>query len=575
MRKRAQRFERLAASVFKHSQEGIVVTDMYNHIIDANPASLRLSGYSREEVLGKDPRMFSSGNHPRSFYTTMWKAINEFGHWQGEIQNRKKSGEFYTEQLSIDVVSDRDGNLQHYVAAFSDISYLKEHAMALKEIAYNDALTGLPNRLLLQDRMQQALSHAKRQGKQIAVCYLDLDGFKPVNDNHGHQAGDQILIEVARRLQQNLRTGDTVARLGGDEFVLLMLDIRSTSELEQLLARVLKTIAEPYALQDTTLTLFASIGIATHPPDSEEADTLLRHADQAMYAAKQSGKNRYAFFDPSEEQKAVTINSIQREIQIALAREQLRLYYQPKVNMASGAMAGVEALIRWQHPEKGLLTPDAFLPAIEHSELIFDLGHWVLRQALTQMRAWKMEGIELEVSVNIAALQLQRVDFVPSLKALLAEFPDVPASRLQLEILETAALQDINAVSKIIAQCAELGVQFALDDFGTGYSSLTYLRRLPTQVLKIDQSFIRDLLSDPEDLAITKGILGLTQAFQRTVVAEGVETIEHGTLLLKLGCELAQGYGIARPMPAGDLPAWMDSYQIPSEWKKANLDYSI
>ncbi len=574
-RKEAEDNQRLAASVFKHSQEGVVITDVNNHIIDANPASLKLSGYTREEVLGKDPHIFSSGNHPPSFYASLWQTLNEHGHWQGEIQNRRKTGEFYTERLSIDAVSDKDGNRQHYVGVFSDISYLKEHAVALREIAYNDTLTGLPNRLLLQDRMQQALSRSDRQKEQIAVCYLDLDSFKPVNDNYGHQAGDQLLIELAKRLQRNLRTGDTVARLGGDEFVMLVLDIHTASELEQLLARVLKTIAEPYDLQGTMVTLSASIGIATHPPDSGEADTLLRHADQSMYTAKQAGKNRYCFFNPREEQRAMADSLIRREIEIALAHGQLQLYYQPKINMASGAMAGVEALVRWQHPERGLLTPDAFLPVIERSELIIDLGHWVLNQALSQMRAWRAEGIEVEVSVNIAALQLQRTGFVSSLKALLAEFPDVPASYLQLEILETAALLDIEAVSKIITQCAEFGVTFALDDFGTGYSSLAYLRHLPSEVLKIDQSFIRNLLDDPEDLAITKGILGLARAFNRTVVAEGVESVAHGTLLLELGCKLAQGYSIARPMLASELPSWLENYKIPSEWKKAGLDYMI
>ncbi len=574
-RKEAEDNQRLAASVFTHSQESVIITDTNNRIVDVNPACLQLTGYTREETLGQDPRIFSSGKHPPGFYSAMWKTLAKRGHWQGEIQNRKKSGGLYTERLSIDAVHDKNGKLQHYVGAFSDISYLKEHAVALEQIAYNDTLTGLPNRLLLRDRMEQALAQAERHKKLLAVCYLDLDGFKSVNDTYGHQVGDHVLLEVAVRLQQSLRSSDTVARLGGDEFILLMPDFQQATELEHLLGRVLKNIAKPYSLGGEETSLSASIGIAVYPHDDGEADTLLRHADQAMYAAKQGGKNRYCFFDSSEEQRAMATTSVQREIEMALAHGQLQLYYQPKINMASGAMAGVEALVRWQHPKKGLLLPDAFLPAIEHSELIIDLGNWVLRQALSRMRAWQAEGRELEVSVNIAAPHLQQADFVPSLKALLAEFPDIPASRLQLEILETAALQDISHVNKIISECAEFGVQFALDDFGTGYSSLTYLKHLPAQALKIDRSFICDLLDNAEDLAITKGILGLAHAFHRTVIAEGVESVAHGTLLLELGCKLAQGYGIAHPMPAQELLAWLDSYQVPHEWKRVTPDYMI
>ncbi len=574
-RKQAEESQRLAASVFVHSQDGIIVTDARNRIIDANPASFKLTGYSREEMRGENPRLFSSGNQPPKFYTSMWKTLAEQGHWQGEIQNRKKSGELYTERLSVDAVHDQSGKLQHYVGVFSDITYLKEHAFELERIAFNDSLTGLPNRRLLQDRMAQALIQAKRHNTLVAICYLDLDSFKPINDIHGHQTGDQILIEVARRLQHKLRNSDTVARLGGDEFILLIPDFQEIAELEQLLDRILECIAKPYPLNGTKMTLSATIGIAIYPKDHTEADTLLRHADQAMYTAKRAGKNRYHFFDSSEEQRSMANSSIQREIETALDEQQLRLYYQPKVNMRSGLVVGVEALVRWQHPKKGLLAPDSFLPTIEHSELIIDLGRWVLRQALAQIRTWKAEGIELDVSVNIAALQLQQTNFISSLKSLLDEFPDISSSRLELEILETAALHDIDHVSKTITECAALGVQFSLDDFGTGYSSLTYLKRLPAQVLKIDRSFIRNLLDDAEDLAITKGILGLAKAFNRTPVAEGVETVEHGTLLLELGCELTQGYGIARPMPAHDLAAWLESYQIPSEWKKTVPDYMI
>ncbi|NOR51011.1 MAG: PAS domain S-box protein, partial [Gammaproteobacteria bacterium] len=571
---------RLSASVFEHSQEGIIITDANNHIVDVNPATLLITGYSREEVLGENPNMFSSGEQDPEFYTEMWQELSVTGHWQGELKDRKKTGEFFSERLSIDAVRDDAGEVQHYVAVFYDITYLKEHEAALEQIAYNDALTGLPNRLLLRDRMEQALSQAKRQEKLMAVCYLDLDGFKPINDAYGHKAGDQVLIEVAQRLKTAVRADDTVARLGGDEFVLLMLNLDSIGEAEQVLERVLHTIVQPYELPEVISTVSASIGISLYPLDEGEADTLLRHADQAMYVAKQRGKNRYSFFDPSEEKRATNAHAIQHEIEIALSKEQFLLFYQPKVNMRSGEVVGVEALIRWQHPQKGLLLPGEFLPAIEHTSLIIEVGNWVLHQALLQMRIWQSEGVELKVSVNVSALQLQHRDFVSEIEGLLIEFDDVPASNLELEILETAALHDIAHTSQVMAQCIELGVQFSLDDFGTGYSSMSYLKNLPAKVLKIDQSFVCDLIDNPDDLAIIEGILGLARAFQRIPIAEGVESVQHGTLLLNLGCELAQGHGISPPMPAQELLSWIDDFKVSPEWGNAeilqsNADYSV
>ncbi|MEN8168814.1 MAG: PAS domain S-box protein [Pseudomonadota bacterium] len=567
--KTAQEQLRLAASVFAHSQEGIVITDASNRIVNVNPACLKLTGYSRKEVIGKNPNIFGSGAQPPEFYAEMWQILQTTGNWHGEIWNRRKSGEVYSERLSIDAVRDEAGKVQHYVAVFYDITYLKEHAAELERIAYNDALTGLPNRLLLRDRMQQALTQAKRNKKLVAICYLDLDGFKPINDTHGHKAGDQVLIEVAERLQSSMRTGDTVARLGGDEFVLLMPDLSSIDELEQALERILQAIAQPYKLSYMTVTISASIGIALYPLNEGEPDILLRHADQAMYVAKRQGKNRYSFFDASEEQKATATHAMQQEIEVALAKKQLRLFYQPKVNMRTGEVVGVEALIRWQHPHRGLLEPAVFLPSIEQTPLIVEIGNWVLHQALTQIQAWQAEGLEMKVSVNVDAQQLKNHHFVAALKSLLNEFNDVPAEQLELEILESTALHDIGHISRIMDECKKLGIQFALDDFGTGYSSLTYLKRLPAAVLKIDQSFVRDLLDDPDDLAITEGILGLAHAFNRTPVAEGVESVQHGTLLLNLGCDIAQGYGIARSMPAEQLPVWINNFQIPLEWKQA------
>ncbi len=572
----AEEAQRLAASVFEHSQEGIIITDEENNIIDANPACFRLTGYSPDELKGNNPSLLSSGTHPPDFYDDMWNLLNTKGHWQGEVINRKKMGEIFTERLSIDVVKNDSGKFQHYVAVFSDISYLKEQELELERVAYSDALTSLPNRLLLHDRMQQAINQASRHKKMVAVCYLDLDGFKPINDEYGHNAGDEVLVEVACRLQRSLRDEDSVARLGGDEFVLLLLNLHSVFELEQLIDRILHTVSEPYTLtSEKVVSVSASIGIALYPLDESEPDTLLRHADQAMYTAKKRGKNQFSFFDPGEEFRAIATQKVHAEIEQAFINEEFVLLYQPKVNMRTGDIVGVEALVRWNHPVKGLLSPIEFLPVIEHSALIVELGKRVLQQTMVQMRLWMAAGIDINVSVNIAALQLQQPDFVESLKQLLAEFSDIAPSRLELEILETAALHDINHVSKIMNLCAELGVQFALDDFGTGYSSLTYLKQLPAQVLKIDQSFIRNLLEDPDDIAITEGVLGLTRAFRRTAIAEGVETVQHGSMLLSMGCELAQGYGIARPMSAEDLPEWMIKFKQNEEWKRIRQSNAI
>ncbi len=568
-RNEAAEAQRLASSVFTHSQEGIVITDVDNCIIDVNPACFRLTGYSRHELLGQNPKILSSGSHSAEFYQQMWEILNEQGHWQGEVLNRKKSGEVYTERLSINVVNDEKGQIQHYVGVFSDISHLKEQEQKLQRVAYSDALTGLPNRLLLHDRMSQAINQAERHKKMVAVCYLDLDGFKEINDQHGHNAGDEVLVEVASRLKKVLRQEDSVARLGGDEFVLLMVNLNSAYELEELADRVLTTIANPYFLTTgQPISISASIGIAMYPQDDNEPDTLLRHADQAMYAAKKRGKNQHSFFDPSEELNAIAVQGLQEEIKQSIKNEEFKLFYQPKVNMRTGEIIGAEALIRWMHPTKGMLNPVEFLPHIEHSNLIIEVGNWVLRKALRQIKEWLDSGLKMSVSVNVSALQLQQDNFVSSLKSMLDEFPEISATQLELEILETAALHEINHVSEIISQCGEMGIEFALDDFGTGYSSLTYLKRLPAKMLKIDQSFIQDILDDPDDIAITEGILSLTRAFNRIPIAEGVETVRHGSFLLSMGCELAQGYGIALPMPADELPAWVQNFELPEEWKQ-------
>jgi diguanylate cyclase (GGDEF)-like protein len=390
----------------------------------------------------------------------------------------------------------------------------------------------------------------------MAICYLDLDGFKPINDTMGHDAGDHVLIEVARRIENTIRGGDTVARLGGDEFVVLLLGLERGEECVTTLERLLAAISQLITIKNKSCTVSASIGVSIYPLDDEDPDTLLRHADQAMYVAKQSGKNRFHIYDPALDRRARDQHDFLKSIRHGLEDNQFELYYQPKVNLRTKELTGAEALIRWRHPERGLLSPAEFLRHIENTDLDIEIGEWVAATALAQMDRWRSTGLDIEISINISGYHLESPLFTERLQQQLAHYPDIPFNKLQIEILETVALNDIAIVRGIIESCRELGVGFALDDFGTGYSSLSYLSSLPVDVLKIDQSFVRDMLEDKGDMAIVQGIIALARAFDRQTVAEGIETEEHYQMLLDMGCELGQGYGIARPMSADELTNW-------------------
>lgn len=567
-RKQSEAKIKLAASVFTSAREGILITDADGVIVEVNDTFSFITGYSREEVLGKNPRIFQSGRQPLEFYKVMWQALQENYHWTGEIWNRRKNGEVYAEILTISAVQDAAGKTQHYVALFTDITPMKEHEQQLEHIAHYDALTNLPNRVLLADRLQQAILQTERRKNVLAVIYLDLDGFKAINDTYGHETGDELLIIVSQRMKGALRDGDTLARIGGDEFVAVLVDLEQIGDCEPVLSRLLETASTPAVIDDIELHVSASIGVTFYPQDNVDADQLMRHADQAMYVAKQTGKNRYHLFDVDHNSSIKTERELHERICSAHQQNEFVLYYQPKVNMRTGDVIGAEALIRWQHPKDGLLPPSAFLPIIENREIGIQIGEWVIDSALTQMERWHANGLNIAVSVNIAAHQLQQHDFVTKLSALLSKHPEINPAHLELEILETSALENLREVSHIIQTCREIGVQFALDDFGTGYSSLTYLRHLPVTILKIDQTFVRDMLDDPDDLTIVKSVIGLATAFQRQVIAEGVETIAHGAMLLSIGCELAQGYGIARPMPAAEIIDWVVQWKENAEdWK--------
>jgi diguanylate cyclase (GGDEF)-like protein/PAS domain S-box-containing protein len=555
-RKRAEENLRITASVFDISQEAIFITDAENRIIDVNSAFSRITGYRSEEVIGRDPGMLGSGDQTREFYEAMWRELKTNKSWRGEIWNRRKSGEIYPEILSISVLCDAGGNVLRHVAVFSDISNLKEHEAELNRIAHFDALTGIPNRILLADRMKQAIAQTSREQNMMALCYLDLDGFKPINDTLGHQAGDEVLVEIARRIGDTIRGGDTSARLGGDEFVVLLLGLSKGEECVATLERLLESIAQPILVRDKPVTVSASIGVSIYPMDDEDPDTLLRHADQAMYIAKQSGKNRFHIYDVSLDRRARDQNEFLKSIRYALEHDQFELHYQPKINLRTRELVGVEGLIRWRHPDRGLLSPAEFMRYIENTGLDIEIGQWVTATALGQIDQWRKQGVDIEVSINISGYHLESPGFVEKLKDQLGCYPGMPSGKLQIEVLETVALNDINIVREIIDACHELGVGFALDDFGTGYSSLSYLSGFPVDVLKIDQSFVRDMLEDKGDRAIVQGIIALAQAFERQTVAEGIETDAQYQMLLDMGCELGQGFGIARPMPASEIAKW-------------------
>ena len=558
---------RLAASVFTNAREGIAITDPNGSILEVNEMFTRITGYSREEALGQNPRLLKSGVQSDEFYANMWRSLIDEGHWSGEIWNRNKGGEIIAENLTINSVRDGSGKLLQYVSLFSDITQLKQHAQQLEHMTHYDVLTSLPNRVLLVDRLHQAMAQAKRRRQILAVAYLDLDGFKEINDEHGRDAGNRLLTSLAFDMKCALREGDTLARLGGDEFVAVLIDLDDAAASVSALDQLREAAAEPVQVGNLSLRVSASIGV-TFYPQSEEADpdTLLRQADQAMYQAKLAGGNRYHIFDPEHDLTVRGRHENLEHIRQALASREFVLHYQPKVNMRTGKVVGVEALIRWQHPERGLLPPGMFLPVIEDHSLAIEVGEWVIDTALAQMERWSAAGLEIPVSVNVCALQLQQGDFVDRLSGQLAAHPGVKPFSLEIEVLETSALQDVAQTSQVLNACHGIGVSFALDDFGTGYSSLTYLKRLPASTLKIDQSFVSDMLEDPENLNILEGVLGLASAFHRQVIAEGVETVEHGLMLLQLGCELAQGYGIARPMPEREISVWISSWRPDPRW---------
>jgi len=458
------------------------------------------------------------------------------------------------------------------VQQIADIAYdyiqRKQAEERIEYLAYYDVLTGLPNRTLLLDRINQAIAHSKRIKRSFALCFLDVDGFKPINDRYGHEIGDQLLMEISLRLKDAIREGDSLSRLGGDEFIMVLTQLDNPDDYEIIIKRILSALAEPFVMDAIQVQVTASIGITFYPQDDHDADTLLRHADQAMYKAKASGKNQYYIHDYAFEQQQKDGQEIVSLIKPGIKAGQFELFYQPKVNIRNGEVIGLEALIRWHHPQRGLLAPGLFLSYLENTNEAILLGNWVIQQAIQHLETHLSEGLNISISVNISAQHLQHSHFVGFLKEQLEHASSNIANYLEFEILETASIEDTTVVAALMGQCAELGIKFSLDDFGTGYSSLTYFHRLPIDILKIDQHFVRDILDDPDDWKIVQGVINLAEQYHRPVIAEGVESIEIAAMLMSLGNTFMQGYAISRPIPQREIRSWLMQWQNKGLWKE-------
>jgi two-component system, chemotaxis family, CheB/CheR fusion protein len=551
-RKHAEDQLRLAARVFDRAGEGILVTDAKQTILTVNEAFTQVTGYSAEEVIGKTPTLLASGKHDKEFYLEMWSRLQNQGWWQGEVWNRRKNGEVYPEWLTINSVKDTEGKLINFVGIFSDITIVKESQRRVEFLATHDELTSLPNRALFLDRVRQAVARTARSEATFAVMFIDLDNFKVVNDSLGHAAGDDLLMEIARRMRECVRGSDTVARFGGDEFAML-LEAASVEDAEMTARRIADALQRPHLIGRQTVYPSASIGICMYPLDGKDAETLLKNADSAMYQAKDGGKNTHHFFTDALKHAADERLRIETGLRDAVDKNQLFLLYQPQIDIATGRLVGVEALVRWQHPEDGLIPPMKFIPLAEKNGMIDLIGEWVAATACRQMATWIAQGRAVpRVSINVSAEQLRRTNMPALFRRLLSHYR-IDATRVVLELTESALVENAERVQQMLRELKTLGVLLSIDDFGTGYSSLAYLRRFPLDELKIDKSFVADIGQNLDDRAIAQTILAMAETLGFSVVAEGIETEEQLAVLRDIGCHIGQGYLFATPLPPEEL----------------------
>ncbi|MBK1694183.1 two-component system response regulator [Chromatium weissei] len=557
---------RQAATVFESTREGVIITDLDAHILTVNRAYTDITGYTEAEVRGKNPRLLQSGRQEPAFYQEMWMSLRESGHWQGEIYNRRKNGEIYPQLLSISVVYDSQGEPSHYVGVMTDISQLKQSEAQLEHLVHYDPLTHLPNRRLVQSRLQHAIERAERQGQRIAVLFLDLDRFKNVNDSLGHPAGDELLILLAQRLNERLREDDTIGRLGGDEFLILLENITQPEDAAGVAQTLLKLLEKPFTLTTSRAHLSdelidagircthevyvgASIGISLFPNDGRSVTELVKHADVALYQSKEQGRNTYRFYTPTLTAAANERLALEARLHRALANEEFILHYQPQFDTKNNTLIGCEALVRWQSPEEGMISPLRFIPIAEETGQIVALGEWVLRTACIQGKRWLDAGFPpLTIAVNLSGRQLQQRDLVKQIAVILKE-TELPPHWLKLELTESMIMGGGEQAVDLLHALKALGTRLSIDDFGTGYSSLAYLKRFPIDELKIDQSFVRDIPGDQNDMEIAATIIAMARNLRLKVIAEGVETQEQLNFLTRQDCYACQGYLFGRPMP--------------------------
>ncbi|MBV7542347.1 bifunctional diguanylate cyclase/phosphodiesterase [Acidovorax sp. sic0104] len=543
--------QRLAATVVDNTIEGVVVTDANSRILSVNAAVTRLLGYTEEELLGKTPRVFKSGRHDRAFYDAMWSALRQTGHWQGEIWNRRKSGEVFPEHMSLSAVRDPAGEVTHYVCMFTDISEEKAHLRQLEFLAHNDALTGLSNRAWFGQQVEQVVQEARASGEHIAVLLLNLDRFKDVNDSYGHTTGDEVLKHIARQVQSALRPGDVLGRLAGDELAVVARHLRHSDGAAAVARHLIAAVAEPWRSPDGfEVVAGVSVGICMFPEHAATTELLLQGAHAAVYGAKARGRGAWCFFHEAMTQAARERLELESRLRLALAQGHLQMYYQPQVDIRTGRILGAEALVRWNDPEEGLISPARFIPVAETSGVIGPLGEWVLREVCRQGQQWRADGLpDLTLAVNVSPRQFHLTDLAGCTSAALAD-SGFPSELLELEITETALAERTDEARQVLLRLRSLGVRIAVDDFGTGYSSLAQLKRFPIDVLKIDQGFIRDIPQSADDMAISAAIIAMGHSMGLSVLAEGVEDEGQLAFLKDRGCDAYQGYLCSRPVPA-------------------------
>lgn len=537
----------------ENSASGVLITDVNGTIEYVNRKFTQVTGYSPDEAIGHNPRILKSESTPREVFQELWSTILRGEEWHGELLNRRKNGEVYWSVASISPLRNETGQITHFIANVEDINERKNAEATIERLAYFDPLTDLPNRRMLQDRLEQGLKRSRRQENGMALLYIDLDRFKQVNDSLGHPAGDRLLKELSRRLLAALRDDDVVCRLGGDEFAVILHDIHHEEDVVPVVNKLLRTIEQPVVLEEGELFVSASIGVSLYPKDGEDAKTLEKHADMALYHAKEEGKNTFRFFREELNSGVQERIAFDQGLRHALSRQELRLHYQPKLSLVTGRVVGVEALLRWESKEFGMVSPDRFIPLAEENRLIVPIGEWVLRTACQQQVAWQQQGLDLNMAVNLSAVQFKSPDLIDRIAAVMTE-TGIKPDQLELELTESALVEEPDEVVRVLERLRGLGCGISIDDFGTGYSSLSYLKSFPVSVLKIDRSFVRDLTYDSGDRAIAQSVVNMADNLGMQTVAEGVETPEQQEILKQIGCTFVQGFMYARPLPAEQIP---------------------